>query len=107
MGPLPLGQEEQVHVSPLDLVPKPHSDKWCLIVDLSAPRAFSVNDGIRVDLCSLMYASIDNTVAIIHHCGQGTQLVKMNLNGAYQVIPIHLHDHHLLGIWWQDHACVC
>ena len=83
VGPLPPGQAEQVHVSPLGLVPKPHSDSWRLIVDLSAPRGFSVNDGIRADLCSLMYASVDNAVDIIQHLGQGTQLVKVDLKDAY------------------------
>ena len=82
-GLLPTEQAEQVHVSPLGLVPKPHSDKWCLIVDLSAPRAFSVNDGIGADLCLLMYASAYNAVHIIQNLSQGTQLVKMTLQDVH------------------------
>ena len=65
VGPLPPGQAKQVHSSPMGLVPKPHLDKWHLIVDLSAPTGFSVNDGSRDDLCSLLYVSIDNVVGII------------------------------------------
>ena len=102
VGPLPPGLAEQVHVSPLGLVPKPHSDKWRMIVDLSAPVAFSVNDGIDADLCSLRYASVDDAVELIQRLGRDTQLVKMDLKDAYRVIPVHPDDHHLLGIRWQD-----
>ena len=82
VGPLPPGQAEQIQVSPLGLVPKPHSDKWHLIVDLSAPTGASVNDGISEDLCSLTYASVDDAVSIIQDLGPGTQLVKMDLKDA-------------------------
>ena len=67
MGPLPPGKVEQVHMSPLGLVPKPHSDKRRLTVDLLAPTRFSVNDGISENFCSLMYASVDDVVSIIQN----------------------------------------
>ena len=73
VGPPPPGQAEQIQVSPLGLVPKPHSDKWCLIVDLSVPTGASVNDGISEDLCSLPHASVDDAVSIIQYLGLGTQ----------------------------------
>ena len=53
-----------------------------------------------------MYVSIDSVVHIIQHLVQGTQLVKMDLEDAYQVIQVHPHDRHLLGILWQDHVYV-
>ena len=102
VGPLPPSQANQVHVSPVGLVPKPHSNKWRMIVDLSAPDGFSVNDGLRGDLCSLTYASVDKAVELILHLGQGTQLVKMDLKDAYRMKPVHPQDQHLLGIRWQD-----
>ena len=43
VGPLPPTQASIVHVSPLGLVPKPHSNKFRMIVDLSSPRGSSVN----------------------------------------------------------------
>ena len=46
VGPLSPSLAATVHVSPLRLVPKPHSDKWQLIVDLSSLEGRSVNDGI-------------------------------------------------------------
>ena len=85
----------QVHTSPIGLVPKSQSDRWRMIVDLSAPNGASVNDGIGADVSSLTYALVDNAVSIIQHLGQGTQLVKMDFKDAYRIIPVHPQDHHL------------
>ena len=52
VGPLPPFLAATVDLSPLGLVPKPHSDKWRLIVNLSFPEGYSVNDGICMDLTS-------------------------------------------------------
>ena len=49
----------RVHTSPIGLILKPHCPgKFCLIVDLSAPKGSSVNDGIDPSLCSLEYVSV-------------------------------------------------
>ena len=87
MGLLLPSLAAQVHTSPIALVPKSQSERWRMIVDLSAPNGAS----------SLTYASVDNAVSIIQHLGQGTQLVKMDLKDAYRFIPVHPQDHHLLG----------
>ena len=100
VGPLPPSLAATVHLSPLGLVPKPHSDKWRLIVNLSSPEGYSVNDGICPDLTSVVYVSVDSAVEIIRCLGPGTELVKMNLKDTYRVIPVHPQDHHLLGIQW-------
>ena len=96
-GPIPQVLTTQIHISPIGLVPKPHSDKWCLIVDLSSPWDHSINDGIS---SSLQYASIDNTVDIIIHLGCGTLLVKLDVANAYCIMPVHPDDQPLLGIQW-------
>ena len=45
---------EGAHISPMGVIPKAHQPgRWRLIVDLSSPRAASVNDGIAPNLCSL------------------------------------------------------
>ena len=98
VGPLPPPAAEGVQVSPLGLIPKPQSNKWCLIVYLSAPAGASVNDGICPETCFLSYASVDDAVAIIQHLGWGAELVKMDLKDAYCVVPVHPQDHQLLGI---------
>ena len=100
--PLPSGSREQVHTSPLGLVPKGHvAGQWWLIVDLSSLISSSINDGIAKDLCSLRYASMDKALGLIQALGPGTQLVKMDLKEAYRVIPVHPDDNHLLTITWE------
>ena len=80
VGPLPPPATEYVQVSPLGLVPKPQSNKWRFIVNLFAPAGASVNDGICLESCSLLYASIDEAVAIIQRLGQGAEIVsKMHI----------------------------
>ena len=75
-------------------------------MDLSVPDGASVNDGIGADVCSLMYASVDNAVSIIQHLSQGTQLVRMDSKDAYHIIPVHSQDHRLLGIQWDNQVFV-
>ena len=88
-----------IQVSPIGLVPKGHiTGRWQVIVHLSAPKNFSVNDGISEVLCSLLYASLDDAVDLIRRLGLGTQLVKMDLKEAYRIVPVHPDDQHLLGI---------
>ncbi len=106
MGPLPLFQVGQVHVSPIGLVPKPHTNRWRMIVDLSTLYNFSNNDGVSPDSCSLTYASMDNAVDFIRQLGPGTQLVKMDLKDAFQIVPVHPQDQHLLGVRWQDEVYI-
>ena len=70
--PIPSQLQPLVHTSPLGLVPKAHhSNKWCMIYDLSSPTGHSVNDGISPDLCSLHYASVDKCSG--HHLEAGTR----------------------------------
>ena len=65
----PLKPDGRIHVSRFGVIPKSHQPgKWRLIVDLSAPRGFSVNDSILLELCSLLYASVDEAVQRIMGC---------------------------------------
>ena len=71
-------------------------------MDLSSPTGHSVNDGIREELCSLSYASLDDAVGLIRRLGPRSQLVKMDLKDAYRIVPVHPHDQHLLAVTWGD-----
>ncbi len=107
VGPLPSFQVNQVHVSPIGLVQKPHTNRWSMIVDLLMPSSFSVNNCISSDSCSLTYALVDKAVDWIRQLGHVQsksypQLVKMDLKDAYRIVPVHPHDQHLLVIRWQD-----
>ena len=74
-----------VHCSPFSVIPKKGKPgKWRLILDLSAPEGFSVNDGIPKDLCSLGYMSVDDLVAQVLQIGRGAEMMSSRLTGMYQ-----------------------
>ena len=103
----PLALDDSVHVSRFGVIPKPHQPgKWRLIVDLSAPKGFSVNDGIPPDLCSLSYASVDHAVQRIMSYNRGALLAKLDIESAYRIIPVHPDDRSLLGMVWKGRLYV-
>ena len=56
IGPLGHQAMPAVHINRFGVIPKNHQPgKWRLIVDLSHPSGFSVNDSIEPELCSLKY----------------------------------------------------
>ena len=91
----------QLQINRFGVIPKSSQPgKWRLIVDLSHPDGFSINDGIEPELCSLSYASVDSAVAVIMRLGRGTILAKLDLESAYRIIPVHPDDRLLLGMEW-------
>ncbi len=96
-----------LHINRFGLVPKGHgSGKWRLIVDLSFPAGGSVNDGIGPALCSLQYTSVDTACQNILRLGQGANLAKFDVSGAFRTVHVHLDDRHLLGMQWRGHIYV-
>ena len=66
VNPSAMGNPTQgrIHISPLGVISKKGCPNcWRLIMDLSTPAGHSVNDGISRELCSLHYASLDDTAA--------------------------------------------
>ena len=89
-----------IHNSPIDFIPKKNkSGKYRLIVDLSAPKGASVNNGISSVASSFHYITIRETARTIL---QGAFLAKIDLKAAYRKVPVHPQDHYLLGISWKD-----
>ena len=100
-GRLMASSNPAVRKNPIGIVPKPHQPgKFRLIVDLSAPRGESVNDGIAPELCSLQYASVDQAARLVAACGKGALMAKTDLSCAYRRIPVHTSDQHLIGLEW-------
>lgn len=93
---------ERVRKNPIGVIPKPHQPgKFRLIVDLSAPSGFSVNDGICPALCSLEYASVEQAAKLVKRAGPGALMAKLDLSSAYRHVPVHPDDSHLLGFEWR------
>ena len=92
-----------LQISPFGVIPKRNRpDKWRLIVDLSSPEGFSVNDELDRALCSITYSSVDDAVAIIRTLGPGALLAKLDLREAYRIVPVHPEDRPRLGVRWRN-----
>ena len=92
-----------IQLSPFGVIPKRgQPNKWRLIIDLSSPKGYSVNDGIDPALTSVQYSSIDDAVSYINQLGTGTLMAKLDIKSAYRNIPVHPHDRPLLGTRWRD-----
>ena len=66
------------------------------------PPGSSVNDGIDQCLCSLRYTSVKEVATVAAHLGRGTLLVKVDIESAYRLIPVHPDDRWLLGTKWEN-----
>ena len=74
---------EGIHISPIGIIPKQNQPgKFRLIVDLSSPQGFSVNDGIDPQLCTLKYTSVTQAANMVKHLGQGALMAKLGLKFA-------------------------
>ena len=107
IGPIPPSRVPNVQINRFGVIPKNHQpDKWRLIVDLSDPAGFSVNDGIDRELCSLKYMSVDDAVRSILDLGLGTLIAKLDIESAYRIIPVHPADRPLLGMSWKGQTYI-
>ena len=97
---------EEVHVSPIGVIPKKAAGKWRLIVDLSSPKGGSINDGIDEELASLAYVSINNITETLTALGPGSFMAKCDIKEAYRLIPIHAEERQLLGMSWEGRLFV-
>lgn len=93
-----------VQVSRFRVIPK--SSQWRLILDLSSPCGFSVNDGVDPSLCSVQYTTVDKAVGYILSLGNGALLAKIDMKQAYRNILVHPEDRHLLGMSWHGNLKV-
>ena len=98
---------EPVGISPLNSVPKKETGKRRVVVDLSFPEGFSVNDGIKSDeflgqYDKLRFPNIDDLIKIIHKKGPACLLFKRDLSRAYRQLLADFGCVHLLGYWYSD-----
>ena len=97
MGPLPVEDFPQVHLSPFRVIPKKSPGKWRLITDLSSPEGYSINDRIPSAVCSLNYATIEDAAKAVMDKGAGALPAKVDIQNAYWSVPVHPDDRWLLG----------
>ena len=102
-GPFSVDECCFVNINRFGVIPKHHqANKWRLIVDLSHPEGFSINDGIPSHLCSLSYITVDDAIQEILQTGPGTLLAKVDIKNAFRLLPVHPADRCLLGMKWKN-----
>ena len=91
MGPFEQPPFDLYRVNPIGLVQGKYSNKYRLIVDLSAPHNneehASLNSLIDKDEYSLSYVKLDDAIAKIREYGKHSTLCKLDVVDAYRNIP--------------------
>ena len=92
--------------SPLNSVPKKDSSDRRLILDLSLPHGFSINNGIDKDTClgyfhKLQLPSVDDLVSRIVQLGPGCKIFKIDLTRAYRQLFVCPGEAHFLGYFYK------
>lgn len=92
-----------IQVSCFGVIPKtPQPGKWRLILDLSFPQGFSVNNAIDSEVCSLKYWTVDNAAKLVLSLEKGAFMAKLDIAHAYRNIPVQRDNHHLLIMMWNN-----
>ena len=80
VGPTEVAKQLNIQLDPLGAIPKKNRpDAWRLIMDLSSPQGFSVNDGIPKEDCSFHYVSVDQAVEQIRQLGPRALMAKTGI----------------------------
>ena len=87
-----------LHFSPIGVVPKKEVGQYRLIHHLSYPKDNSINDHIPDVLKTVQYSSINDAIEIILNMGSNANMAKTDISNAFRIIPVHPHDHAILGI---------
>lgn len=91
--------------SPLGLVPKPHSDKFRMIQDLSYPRndphIASVNAGIDSDDFPTEWGTFQDVSELILALPAGCVAATFDISAAYRITPVHPSQQHMFCVSWQ------
>lgn len=86
--------------SPLGSVTKKRTSKRRCIHHLSWPHGISVNDGIPDEEATIVYDTFNHAARDLADSGQGSLMVKLDLERAFRHIPVRPADWHLLGFTW-------
>ena len=103
VGPFVKAQLPSIQISRFGVIPKSHQmGKRRLIVDLSHPKSYSVNDGIPKSLCGLSYITVDDAINKVLELGPNTLMAKIDIKSALRLLPVHPADRHLPAMEWQN-----
>jgi hypothetical protein len=90
--------------APLGLTPKPHTDTFRLIEDLSFPRDDplipSINSSINSDDFPTSWGTFNEAAALILSLPPGAEAATFDISAAYRLTPIRPDQQHSLCIIW-------
>ena len=90
--------------APLRLTPKPHTDTFRLIEDLSYPwndpLIPSINSGINSDEFPTAWGTFDEAAALVLSLPPGAEAATFDISAAYRLTPIRPDQQHALCIYW-------
>lgn len=96
--------------SPLGLVPKPHTDTFRMIQDMSFPRdsstMLSINAGICSDDFPTTWGTFDSTSALILTLPEGCRAATFDISAAYRITPIRPWQQSVLCVYWKGRVYV-
>ena len=99
-GPFPEPPIPNLQCSPLSVVPK-KDGTWRIIVDLSSPHVYSINDNISREDYTLHHATFDQALALVALHVKNALMAKLDIKHAFRLCPVRLADRELLGIHWK------
>lgn len=96
--------------APLGVVPKPNSDKFCVIQDLSFPRndpaTLSVNSEINSADFPCEWGTFAQCYFLIAKAPPGTQVAVFDVDSAYRNIPVHPDDQTHFCVAWENNIYI-
>lgn len=92
-GPFPSMPFPNLQINSFGVIPKKgQPGKWWLIVDLSSPGGYSVNDGISCDKFSMHYIKFDQIIHMVAKHGPGAMMAQFDVEAAYRNVAVHPED---------------
>lgn len=90
IGPFSDPPLSDLMISPIQLIPKPNSNKDRMIFNLSSPSGLSVNDNIPESATSVTYCSVNDVARWImgNKATKTWFMAKVDLTDAYRMVPI-------------------
>lgn len=97
-----------IHISPLNSLPKKDTAERRVILDLSFPKGFAINDFISKEeyleeKIEIVFPKVDDFIQNIKKKGQDCLLFKKDLRRAYRQIPICPSSYSSVGFVWKKH----
>ena len=103
-GPVPLSDiPADAKISGIMTRPKPNGSVR-IIQNLSAPKGFSVNDGINSDEFPTKMSSTTFWLRVLNRCGRGAWFIKVDWSDAYKHIAVASQDTKLQWFRWLNMA---